>query len=274
MTLWPDGEPVTPWADPWHDVAGDVRAAWEDWESRLSMARGLYQCPRCFGPSEGPGSCRRCLANPPVTRYSIAQYMTAPSSIVPGNFACVPMHSDIVGPVVRVLEWCNGEGFRNYEHALVFAGYYSDTPTKFVGPADAPIAGTGRGWYVIEAAPNGARWRNIGGPPSLLAGALWSTDAFPLTDESSDAVVAAAIRYLGTPYSWVDYGALTAHRLHLPVPGLQGFIESSHSMICSQLVDRCYMNAGIQLFNDNRWCGYVTPEGLADDITERLALVA
>jgi hypothetical protein len=22
---WPDGEPVTPWADPWHDVIGDVR---------------------------------------------------------------------------------------------------------------------------------------------------------------------------------------------------------------------------------------------------------
>jgi hypothetical protein len=23
---WPDGQPVTPWADPWHDVAGDLRA--------------------------------------------------------------------------------------------------------------------------------------------------------------------------------------------------------------------------------------------------------
>lgn len=24
---WPDGKPVTPWADPWHDVAGDLRDA-------------------------------------------------------------------------------------------------------------------------------------------------------------------------------------------------------------------------------------------------------
>lgn len=24
--LWPDGKPVTPWADPWHDVAGDLRS--------------------------------------------------------------------------------------------------------------------------------------------------------------------------------------------------------------------------------------------------------
>ena len=23
---WPDGQPVTPWADPWHDVAGDIAA--------------------------------------------------------------------------------------------------------------------------------------------------------------------------------------------------------------------------------------------------------
>jgi hypothetical protein len=24
---WPDGQPVTPWADPWHDVLGDIRAS-------------------------------------------------------------------------------------------------------------------------------------------------------------------------------------------------------------------------------------------------------
>jgi len=22
---WPDGEPITPWSDPWHDVLGDIR---------------------------------------------------------------------------------------------------------------------------------------------------------------------------------------------------------------------------------------------------------
>jgi hypothetical protein len=30
---WPDGQPVTPWADPWHDIAGDIRdqmRAWRD----------------------------------------------------------------------------------------------------------------------------------------------------------------------------------------------------------------------------------------------------
>jgi hypothetical protein len=24
-STWPDGQPVTPWADPWHDVARDIR---------------------------------------------------------------------------------------------------------------------------------------------------------------------------------------------------------------------------------------------------------
>lgn len=25
------------------------------------MSHGLYQCPLCFGTSEGPGTCRKCL---------------------------------------------------------------------------------------------------------------------------------------------------------------------------------------------------------------------
>lgn len=32
-------------------------------EKSFSLSRGLYQCPSCFGPSEGPGSCRECLGN-------------------------------------------------------------------------------------------------------------------------------------------------------------------------------------------------------------------
>lgn len=23
-SAWPDGQPVTPWADPWHDIGGDI----------------------------------------------------------------------------------------------------------------------------------------------------------------------------------------------------------------------------------------------------------
>jgi len=30
VQAWPDGQPVTPWADPWHDILGDLRQAGED----------------------------------------------------------------------------------------------------------------------------------------------------------------------------------------------------------------------------------------------------
>lgn len=33
----------------------------------VSLSVGLYQCPRCYGPSEGPGSCRSCLGSAEVT---------------------------------------------------------------------------------------------------------------------------------------------------------------------------------------------------------------
>ena len=39
-------------------------------------------------------------------------------------------------------------------------------------------------------------------------------------------------------------------------------------MICSQLVDYCYLMAGVHLFNDGRWPGYVTPEDLANVIAD------
>jgi hypothetical protein len=33
-------------------------------------------------------------------------------------------------------------------------------------------------------------------------------------------------------------------------------------MICSQLVDQCYQDAGVHLFADGRWPGDVTPADL------------
>jgi hypothetical protein len=33
--LWPDGQPVTPWADPWHDVAGDIRSLFREQGGQL-----------------------------------------------------------------------------------------------------------------------------------------------------------------------------------------------------------------------------------------------
>jgi len=145
-----------------------------------------------------------------------------------------------VGRLIRIGQWLNGDGFADYEHAFVYLG----------------------GGQLVEAQPGGAELR----PLSVYDGrpALWSTGRYALTDAQRAAIAAAARGYIGVPYSAADYVALAAHRFHLPVgPLIKGYVASSRHMICSQLVDQCYLDAGVHLFSDGRWPGYVTPADLA-----------
>jgi hypothetical protein len=57
----------------------------------------------------------------------------------------------------------------------------------------------------------------------------------------------------------------------VPLPGLRHRIESARSMICSQLCDRAYLDAGVNLFRDGRWPGYVTPMALCDLLADGAA---
>jgi hypothetical protein len=62
VKFWPDGQPVTPWADPWHDVAGDLRRFKADayahrddpnWPEPLVMCRAhADDCPNGPYPHE------------------------------------------------------------------------------------------------------------------------------------------------------------------------------------------------------------------------------
>jgi hypothetical protein len=63
-------------------------------------------------------------------------------------------------------------------------------------------------------------------------------------------------------YSYLDYVALAFHSLHIPFPGLKNYIASTRHMTCSQLVDQAEKDAGVQLFKDGRWPGYVMPSDL------------
>lgn len=156
----------------------------------------------------------------------------------PGDFAVVRMHGT-PGALIRVGQWLNGDGFANVEHAFVLVG------------DDA----------LVEAEPGGARVTPLTAyDPS---GLHWSAGHIQLTSDQRAAIVAAAHRYLGTPYSFLDYGALAAHRFRLPGSGLlKGYVADTRHMICSQLVDQCYRDAGVHLFRDGRWPGYVTPADL------------
>lgn len=161
--------------------------------------------------------------------------------VQPGDFAAVRV-TNTVGKLIRVGEWLNGDGFRDYEHAIFYAG----------SPLD----------LILEAEPGGAALRPCWYNP---ADVLWSADnpALALTATQQADALPVARKYRDVPYSWLDYAALAAHRLHLWTPGLQDYVADTRHMICSQLVDQCRQDLGSHLFA-KRWDGYVTPADLAN----------
>ncbi len=154
-------------------------------------------------------------------------------NVRPGDFGLVHMGGN-AGKWIRFGQWLNGSGFADYEHAFVYVGQ----------------AG------IVEAEPSGAHLT-----PLHYSGVRWSSGIINPTDAQRSAIVTAAKWYIDTPYSWVDYASLAARRLHIPAPHLKAFVASSGHMICSQLVARCYADAGCPLYD--RWTGYVTPGDLA-----------
>lgn len=165
-----------------------------------------------------------------------------------GDFACVPIHGP-VGTLISIGEWMNGTGFSHYDHAEIYVG----NPDK-----NAPYG------YTISAYPGGAKPKALPCPPEELPGSLWSSGKIELTDHQRTNIVWWAYHMVGTDYSGLDYIALAAHRVHLPIPFLKTYVGSTGHMICSQYVDFCYASAGVHLFKDKRWPGYVTPANLAE----------
>jgi uncharacterized protein YycO len=155
----------------------------------------------------------------------------------PGDFAVIPI-SGPVGTLISIGEFLNGSGFGDYDHAEIYVGNNQ----------------------TMGAYPGGARLVDL---PADQSGWLWSTGHITLTGEERTWIVSQAVACKGVPYSSLDYFALAAHRFHIPAPQLKDYISDTKHMICSQLVDYCYMQAGVHLFTDNRWPGYVTPADLA-----------
>jgi cell wall-associated NlpC family hydrolase len=146
--------------------------------------------------------------------------------------------SGAVGIGIRIGQWLNGDGFKNYEHAFIYIG-----------------AG-----QIVEAEPGGARVAQLDEYRGRKI--AWST--ITLTDPQRARVVMEARVQASNKvgYSYLDYLAIAAHRFHLPIPGLRSYIANSGHQICSQLVDWCWNKADVHLFRDNRWEGYVDPEEL------------
>lgn len=165
--------------------------------------------------------------------------MTTPTMLAPqpGDIGLVKIQGR-VGALIRFGQWLDGDGFEDFEHAFVYLG-------------DGEL---------VEAEPGGARIV----PLTEYAGwnIYWSTGKIPLTDEQRQAICTGGREMEGVPYSFLDYFALALHRFKLPIPFLKNYIKSTKHVICSQLCDLVYSNAHVQLFNDGRWEGFVTPGAL------------
>jgi hypothetical protein len=147
-----------------------------------------------------------------------------------------------VGEAIRIGQWLDGDGFKDYEHAFVLYSRADD------------IANC----TVIEAETTGARMGSLQEYEGRRV--LW----LPCPPEHSTAMVTAAMTYLGTPYAYTDYAAIAAHRLRLPMSGmLEHLVAYSHHAICSQLAAACADKAGWPLLSWDEWPGYVTPGALA-----------
>ena len=161
--------------------------------------------------------------------------LRAPRAWQPGDFAVVRPRS-LVGDDIDIAER--------------LAGYKGGFVHAFVAVDDGNI---------VEAEPHGAVCHPFHYDPY---GVEWSTGRLVLTPAERSAIVAAAMGYVGTPYSFLDHAAIAAHRFHLWAPGLQRYVKSTRHMICSQLVAQCYADAGVDLF-PGRWPGFVVPDDLA-----------
>lgn len=174
-----------------------------------------------------------------------------------GDFFLVPMPGR-VGLLIRVGQWLNGDGWRKVQHAGIYLGH----------------------GLTVEAMPGGAILGRIDkyDPESVVwsSGARYPLDKGTLGDglddglnaEERELIVIAARKYFNVPYSFLDYLGLALARFGLRPAWLKRYIASTGHMICSQLVDQCYLEAGVHLFSDGRIPGDVTPADLYNLLQE------
>lgn len=180
---------------------------------------------------------------------------TIPAGVQPGDFFCVYTGSE-VSRLVALGEWLNGDKFsrtpgKRFSHSGVAVAV--DDNKALVQPRV----------IIVEAQPGGVRrvpWHYDQG-----CVVIWSTGRVVIPDRG--AVVAKAESLVGTPYGFLNYPAMGARRLHLPVPLLDRYVASEHSLICSELTDISERAGGYVLCPD-RPPGRVTPQEIADTLLE------
>lgn len=118
---------------------------------------------------------------------------------------------------------------------------------------------------VVAAQPGGAEHITLEELMTRQAetGAPFGWSAWELTDETRSAIVKSARKYIGTPYNFLDYLSILLVTLRIRPKRFKERVHNNKKLICSQLVDQVYLEAGIHLFDDGRLSGDVTPGDLA-----------
>lgn len=116
--------------------------------------------------------------------------------------------------------------------------------------------------HVIEATWNGAVINSSPKFEKEAPGELHPVSNLALSPAQRERVVAAARELAGTPYGFRDIAALALVHWGVPWRWAARVVGDDKGLICSQLVDRCYANAGIHLYDDGRADGSVTPGDL------------
>lgn len=111
---------------------------------------------------------------------------------------------------------------------------------------------------VVEAQPGGAIHDPLG---YTLGNAEFSHIVLSPTQRA--AICEAALLCVGVPYNWLDIVSIGLLQYGIKPKFIRTRVEHSRNLICSQLVDFCYLLAGVHLFNDGRLPMDVTPEDLA-----------
>ena len=92
----------------------------------------------------------------------------------------------------------------------------------------------------------------------------------PLTDEQRAKIVEHALALVGTPYGFIDIGALALMlTLHRAPAWLASRADHERAMICSQLVAACGCAAGVDWLCDQEYPAQVTPGMLGERIIRR-----
>jgi uncharacterized protein YycO len=168
--------------------------------------------------------------------------MTAHEEVPPGTFGLTTV-GGMVGWMIAVGQLLAGDVGR-YGHAFVCLG----------------------GDAIVEAEPGGARVGRLSDYLGVRSTVLSRDLVIP--DDRRELVCVAARSYVGTPYSYLDYASLALAAAHIRLPFVARYVAATGHMICSQLVDRCYLDAGVHLFDDGRLPGDVTPGDLLGVLTK------